>query len=157
MRNYIRTNNYEIYEMIYCDLDYCYCPVRGNPYYKGAKIVNMGDGTFSGLCYAIPIENVKQRTQEIYSLAQVFVWDYRLCWFNDEEFTLSELHCEGDEYNTFPITEDMIEEGIYGAIWTPDGLTYICKMTSDGGRFTRFGNFESCYYECLADLYKERS
>ena len=31
-----------------------------------------------------------------------------------------------------PITDEMIKEGIYGAIWTSKGLIYVAKMNDEG-------------------------
>ena len=31
-----------------------------------------------------------------------------------------------------PITDEMIKEGIYGAIWTSKGLIYVAKMNDKG-------------------------
>lgn len=152
-RQFIRTKDNKVYRIMFCDLDYFYCPVRDNPYRKNAELELCSiPGEAYGCCYKIPVEEVINRSEKIINLADTVVYNNDVYCFDEREFI---LYKSDDNCKIIEITEEVIDQGVYGAIWTKNGLTYICQM-NENGAFKRYGDFEWCYYQCLADQYKER-
>lgn len=90
---------------------------------KGATLID-GDKTSY-----IKNENIISQSETIEGLCDQIVYNgylYQVTLLNNRliEDSFEEL----DE----PITDEMIKEGIYGAIWTSKGLIYVAKMNEKG-------------------------
>lgn len=73
-------------------------------------------------------EVVKQ-ADNLNELFDEFIHDNRIIRF--ESRSKKYFYYLGDDFD-FDVDKKMIEEGIYGAIWTSKGLIYVAKMNEKG-------------------------
>ena len=72
-------------------------------------------------------KNVIRQGEDLKSLCDAFVHDEDIYFPEVVDGCLQTFDYERE---SFEITDKMIEEGIYGAVWTNWGLRYITKMNS---------------------------
>ena len=73
---------------------------------------------------------ILKQSENLEELCDEIVYDYRL--YQNKTTWDDRLVEDSFEELDEPITDEMIKEGIYGAIWTDKGLTYVAKMDNDG-------------------------
>lgn len=75
-------------------------------------------------------ENIIAQSENLAELCDQIVYDYRL--YQNKIIWDGRLVEDSFEELDEPITDEMIKDGIYGAIWTDKGLIYVAKMNDKG-------------------------
>lgn len=70
------------------------------------------------------------QSENLEELCDQIVYDYRL--YQNKITWDGRLVEDSFEELDEPITDEMIKDGIYGAIWTSKGLIYVAKMNEKG-------------------------
>ena len=81
-------------------------------------------------CDFIDEKDILKQSENLEELCDEIVYDYRL--YQNKTTWDDRLVEDSFEELDEPITDEMIKEGIYGAIWTSRGLIYVAKMNENG-------------------------
>ena len=96
--------------------------------YKISKELNNGTYLVKGKWH-IEKDKIISQSENLEELCDNIVYNGYLY---QNEIVNNELVEDSFEGLTLPIDEDMIKQGIYGAIWTSKGLIYVAKMNDEG-------------------------